>query len=84
MLAQIPYSCWVMFLESKSVKKSPVAMLMICAVKIMKPVYWILIVFFAKCWPRKVTVREGRCVGAGSGTRTRAAPKGHWLSRPAH
>ncbi len=52
MLAHMPYCCGVMFLESNSVKMSPVIMLVISAAKIMKPEYWILIVFFDNCWSR--------------------------------
>ena len=85
MLAQMPYCCGVMFLESSSVKTSPVIMLVIWAAKIIKPEYWSLIVFFDKWWSRFGCRWEGfGFVGAGSGTRTRVAPKGHWLSRPAH
>ena len=58
MLAHMPYCCWVMFLESSSVKASPVIMLVIWAAKIMKPEYWSLSVFFAKWWSRVGCRRE--------------------------
>ena len=58
MLAHMPYCCWVMFLERRSVKASPVIMLVIWAAKIMKPEYWSLIVFFDKWWSRFGCRRE--------------------------
>ena len=49
MFVQMPYWSVFMFLVSRSVKMSPVAMLRIWDAKMMKPEYWTLIWFLLKC-----------------------------------